>query len=168
MTKYLILLKVTPYNGRIWFLLVIDDFKEDAWFFNLLIKSLLLFNEYLFSFLFCTLSILNSEILISFSLFCGDVEPPLPKFENELFNLFPIEECPVGIIFLVLLLLILLFPLFISIPSFIFFLWYKLSPLKVFSIILFGIFLPNELNFLRDELLSVAWVAFVPTKLIYY
>jgi hypothetical protein len=113
-------------------------------------------------------SILNSEILINFSLLWGDVDPQFPPllaiFENELFVLCPMDEFPEGIIPLFLLLFALLFwLLYISIASLIFFLWYKLSPLNVFSIFLFGRFLPIELTFLSEELLSVGWVVFVPT-----
>ena len=153
----------------IWFLLVIVDLREEAWFFKRLIKSLSLFIEFLLSRFCVEGSILNSDIRINFSFFWGDVVPGLGAFEKEFFNLWPIDElCPEGIR---LFLLILLWPLWlhISLLSFIFFLWYKLSPLNVFSTLLLGIFLPNEFLFLREELLlSLAWVVFAPTILAYY
>ena len=151
--------------------MLIVDLSEEAWFFKRLIKSLSLFIEFLLlKFWFCIEgSILNSDIRINFSFFCGDVVPGLGAFEKEFFNLWAIDElCPEGIR---LFLLILLWPLWlhISLLSFIFFLWYKLSPLNVFSTLLLGIFLPNEFLFLREELLlSLAWVVFAPTILAYY
>ena len=149
----------------ILFLFVIEDFNKEAWFFNLLITSLLLFNEYLVSFLFWGItSILYSEILINFSLFFGDDTPLLlvlllvillPILLKVFFNLWPFDEFnPVEIPLFLLLFILLLFALSLELDSLIFFLWYKLSSLKVFWTLLLGGFLPIEFPFFKVESLS--------------